>query len=381
MRTVRFVLFFLISITVLVASQLNLQAQQGKKERLQLKHANQAESYLKNNELIRKFYGNVIFSQGEMNLQCDELFSFEKKNEYLLRGHVKIQDPDFKLVADSARYFAEKKVFQAYGDVTLSSDDSKLNARTVTYFQTEKRAVAEKDVQIDDKKQRVEITGQRAELVRKKKYTKITGDPLFIQYDSTGREEMRIVGESMESFDQGKHFEIKKNVKITRDSTVATCGFASYFADSEIIELQENPVAINASDKITGEKMQLQMRDKKLQHILVTGKSKFVSTPDSSIREVAKENYLTGQSIQLYFVENEVRKVHVNGTATSVYHIVNEDGVYQGQNWAQGDTIIISIAKKAINRIKIKSEPGNSQGKFSPPEGQKADSSTVGKTL
>ncbi len=352
-------------------------AQQEKQERLQLKHADQAESYLKNGTLVRKFYGNVMFVQGNMNLRCDELYSFTGKKEYLLRGRVKIRDAEFRLAADSARYFADKKVFQAYGDVTLLSDSSRLNARKVTYFQKEKRVIAEKEVKIVDSRQHVEITGQRAELQRRKKYTKITGEPLFVQYDSSGAEEMRIVGEMMESFDQGKHFKISRNVKITRDSTMATCEFASYFADAEIIELQENPVAINAGDKITGDKMQLQMHDKKLQNILVTGNSKFISPADSLIRGRGVENYLTGQSIQLFFVKNEIDKVQVNGTATSVYHVVNEQGIYQGQNWAQGDTIIISLVNKSINRIKIKSQPGNSRGKFSPPESQKVDSSAV----
>lgn len=371
---------FAIKWTIILFGWLTIcHAQQEKAERLRLKHADKAESYLKNKALVRKFYGNVMFAQGAMNLQCDELFSFENKKEYLLRGHVKIRDAEFRLAADSARYFANKKVFQTYGDVVLRSDSSQLEARMVTYFQSEKRAIAENQVNILDERQRVRITGQRAELQRLKKYTQITGDPVFIQMDSTGTEEMRIVGEKMESFEQGKRFAITDNVKITRDSTVATCGFASYLAESELIELQQDPVALNGGDKIVGDKMQLQMQDKKLQSILVTGNARFTSPPDSSIAEKGAENYLTGKSIQLFFKNNDVNKVQVNGTATSVYHVVNEDGVYQGQNWAQGDTIVISIADKGIERINIKSQPGNSLGKFTPPLANAADSSAVSK--
>lgn len=354
-------------------------ARQDRKERLRLVHAKDAESYERNGKLIRKFVGGVVFEQGQMKLFCDELYNYHREEEYLLLGHVRIQDADYKLVADSAQYFAKTKVFQAYGTVHLLSDDSQLDANQVTYYQAEKRAVAENNVKIVDHKQHVEITGQKAELQRRQNYTKMTGEPVLIQYDSTGREEMRIVGESMESFEQGKRFEIKHDVKITRDSTVATCNLATYMSEAETIELQENPIAINGRDKIIGEKMLLQLHEKKLQYILVTGKSKFTSPPDSLIKEQVDENYLTGQSIQLFFVDNEVNKVQVSGTATSVYHVVNEKGIYQGENWAQGDTIIISIVNKSIDRIKIKSNPGSSQGKFTPPELAKADSVKAGK--
>ncbi|KAA3661161.1 MAG: hypothetical protein DWQ10_05140 [Calditrichaeota bacterium] len=352
----------------------DITAQEKKKERLELIHADDAESYQKDGRMVRKFTGGVIFSQGEMKLFCDALYNFPRREEYLLLGHVRITDADYKLKADSARYFTKTKIFQAYGNVELLSDGSQLDAKLVTYFQNEKRAVAEENVKILDHKQHVEITGERAELERRKNYTKISGDPVFIQYDSAGREEMRIIGESMESFEQGKRFEIKRNVKITRDSTVATCQLAMYHADSETIELQEEPVAINGKDKITGEKILLHMLDKKLQSILVSGKLKYSSLPDSSTKIPVYENYLTGQSIQLFFTNNEVNKVQVSGTATSVYHVVNEQGIYQGENWAQGDTIIISIVKNGIDRIKIKSAPGSSQGKFTPPEIAAADS-------
>ena len=356
----------------LFLTALPLLAQQ-QDERLRLVYTDELGSYTEGDELVRTFTGNVHFRQGEIELHCDKLFYYQQREQALLVGHIKIKDKDVNLVADSARYFIDKRQFNAFNNVELTSTDSRLISHSVTYFQKEKRAVAQVDVHIIDKKQNVDITGQFAELVRPRGYTKMTGEPVLIQYDSTGAEEMRIVGESMESFEKGKRFEIKENVKITRDITVATCGFASYFSDDEFIELRENPVAVHLEDKITGDVIKLQLANKKLQEIEVTGKAKFSSPPDSTIRDIADENYMTGQEIRLYFADDIVNKVQVNGMATSVYHVLNEDGVYQGRNWAQGDTITIFLEDKGISKILIKSDPGNSLGKFDPPETVQAD--------
>lgn len=61
----------------------------------------------------------------------------------------------------------------------------------------------------------------------------------------------------------------------------------------------------------------------------------------------------------------KVEKILVEGTATSVYHVI-EEGKEQGKVRVQGDKITLFVDNQILKRVLIESDPGSSTGRYWP---------------
>ena len=73
-------------------------------------------------------------------------------------------------------------------------------------------------------------------------------------------------------------------------------------------------------------------------------------------------NDLSGNSLKGFFYEGELDSLQVEGMATTQYHIF-EDAIYQGENIASGDTIVMQFYENDIDKIIIS---GGSRGEYKP---------------
>ena len=196
-----------------------------------------------NGEMVREVYGNVVLTQGNVVVTCDQAIQYISKNNATLTGNVilkqdsltitteegfyygnekktksvtgiSLDDQKIILEADSGEYFfdEDRAFFQTH--VVLYDSTTTMFADELTYYQKEEHAVAIGNVKINDKsnvitadslehfrdtkisyafgnvkikslEDNTTIYGEHLEDYPEKKYTLIDKHPVLVQIDTT----------------------------------------------------------------------------------------------------------------------------------------------------------------------------------------------------
>lgn len=364
-------------VLVLLCAGTGLQAQESA-SRLQLLHADELAGVVERGRPIRRVKGNVLFRHGQTEIRCKEAIDIPSENRWILRGQVVIHDKEKTLRADQVTYDATRKIYTASAQVTLVTDSTEIRASRMQYSLPQRKAIAEKAVRILNPGERNELQAEFAEYERDTEYARLTKNPVFIQYDSSGQEETRIIGEVMESYERGKKVSVDRNVQIYHGDIYATCGHADYLRQEEKIILSQDPVARQKNNELRGTRMTLLLQDRKIHEVHVLGNALATLFPDSADQSM-KPSTISGQKLIAYIENDAVSRVRVEGTATCVYYLY-EQGRYKGMNKSQGDELTLYLVGNSIRRILFDSNPGKSTGRYTPAAVSAASDSTGGES-
>ncbi len=310
--------------------------------------------------------GNVHLQQGQAEMFCGRAEHWRDAHKTLIFDNVRIYDENKILFADQVFYFDIPQLFVATGNVLLEDSIRQVNAEQISYFKKEDRVEAKKNVVMKDSINYINILGQFAEFDNVKDYVLVTGDPVLIRKDSTGKEELRITSLKMELFEGGDKAIVTDSVHITQSKANARCGLAEFYRKKNEILLKQKPVTWQGGDRLTGELIHLFIEKNKLVKAIVNDLAVVTSRVDTTDVEDQRVNILTGQQITMYFENEELYRVEVENKATSYYYIY-EDDEEKGMNKIIGDKISVFIKNKKIDQIIVESNPQLSSGTYYPP--------------
>jgi lipopolysaccharide export system protein LptA len=310
--------------------------------------------------------GNVHLQQGKSEMFCGRAEHWKDAHKTIVHDNVRIYDENKILFADQVFYFDISQVFKATGNVLLKDSIRQITAEQVSYLKNEDRIKAEKNVVMNDSINYIIILGEFAEFDNARDYALITGDPILMRKDSTGKEELRITSIKMELFEGGDKAVVTDSVRIIQSKANATCGLAEFYRKNNEILLKKKPVAWQGGDRLSGELIHLYVEKNKLVKAIVKDLAVVTSRVDTTDVEDQRENILTGQQITMYFENEQLYRVEVENKATSYYYIY-EDDEEKGMNKIIGDKISVYITKRRIERIVVESNPQLSSGTYYPP--------------
>ncbi|MBI65974.1 MAG: hypothetical protein CMG64_06750 [Candidatus Marinimicrobia bacterium] len=309
------------------------------RDRLYLKQADILENKTINGESVKFINGNVIFSKGNLNLNCNQGRHYEKNDLAILFDNVSAVQNQRNLTCDTIKFFSKENMLLSIGEAHVWDKDYELHADSITIFTDIDSGIAVGNVKLLQKGQI--INANRIEYQKDNKYNGIS-------YTAIG------------------------NVIINDSSRIATCGKAEYNRNIEQTILFIEP-EIKESDRIIrGDQIVLNYEKEKLNNLHIPKKA-FAITPiigyqKSSIDSLEKgdslifDDYMEGTQLYSYFTDGSLDSIHIEGMAKTLYHVF-EDSIYQGKNNVSGDTINIAFIKGELNKIKI---IGGSEGKYSP---------------
>lgn len=355
MRIISTIIFYFSIITVLYSQE----------ERLRLIHADVLRREVVRQQVLQIVEGNVQFQQGNTVIKCDKATQFLGLDKAALIGNVEIFDEDKTLFADTVYFYQKANRERAAGHVKVIAEADTITAERMTYYEQVDKLVAEGNVKIVSPEDNMIVTGGFADYDKPKKHRKIYQNPVLIQFDSLGTETMRVVGDTMDIFDDGNRAKVSRNVEITQPRMKATCGFAEYFKASEKYVLLDNPQVWQSNLQISGDTLLLYLKESELFRAQVVGNALAVSDADT-LNKGRWINKLSGHSIDFYLQNRELEKVEVFNQATSLYHVI-ENNQYKGANEVSGDKIVLYFSSDQVSLVRVESNPDVSSGKYSPP--------------
>jgi len=332
---------------------------------LQLVHADSARGYLENGRLVRELMGQVEFMQDSSRMYCDRAVQYPEEHFARFSGRVRIVTPPRELRADQIQHWEIRREQIASGRAQLITPRQHLTADALHYFEKEERALAEGRAVIADSSERVYLAGQRIEYLRLKGYARVEGAPLFVRHDSTGGDSLAVRSRTMEMFEDGARISARDEVTLRQGEVSATCGELLFERKSDKLTLKLQPEAQRSFDFLRGTEIDLHLRQRQLTGLTIRGHAIALTRVDTLVSTKRQYDYLSGEEVYVGLANHKVDSVHVQGRATSYYHLYDEKK-YQGINKVLGDELMMSFREGKVSRVGVKSSPAASNGIFYP---------------
>jgi lipopolysaccharide export system protein LptA len=365
---------------------------------IELRHADTLKGKTINKEDVQELIGNVHFVQipsegGLVKIWCDRALRYMTQNKFELYGNIKVIRDSVTIRSQEGVYYGERKMMEGkngvqlergktlltalqgeyfvdekrslfWDNVVLVDTSSTITCNVLQYFEQETRSVATGNVHVFDMENAINIYGDSLIHIEKNKFTRVLKKPRLMKIDTSSSgviDTMVVVSREMQSMqDTVERFIAIDSVRLVKGGMSARCGRATYFAKSDVITLETNPIIWNDENQITGDSIRIRIEDKRIRSMWVKNHAMAISRVDTALPN--RFNQLTGRELTMYFRANKLEQVDVQKNATSLYYLYDNKEP-NGVNKSSGDHIFIDFVTGDVDRIKI---VGGVQGQYLP---------------
>ncbi|MFA7290519.1 MAG: OstA-like protein [Melioribacteraceae bacterium] len=347
--------------------------------------------FIKKNEA--ELIGNVIVTQDTIRITTSRGFYNGNKKIAFSSNGIRLTDGHYKLNSKTGYYYFDENRSFFTGEVNLYDNETRLTSDTLYYYDNENKAIGKGNVKIDskssiliadslvnyreteitfaynnvviaDKKESMLILSDYLEDNKHTGNSKIEGNPLLVQVDTLDNgnlDTLYIKSVSMESFKDST-----KNVLIAKDSvnifsknlnSVNSETFFDQLSGEIRFKKKEEdltqPVLWYSYSQLSGDSINIRLKDKKLENIKVFGNSMLIST-----NEKYPERYeqISGDSLFLFFMNDTLNNVEVIGKILSIYYLFDE-GEGNGVLKSSGERMKIGFEDGSVGEVKLYGSP------------------------
>lgn len=374
-----------------------------------------------NNENIRKIFGNVVITQGNVRITCNKAIQYLTKNEAELIGNVVVTQDTVKitsnkgyyfgnekysysnsgvtltdghilLTAENGYYFMNEKKAYFYGNVRLQDSLNVLISDTLTYFDKLDSAVAIGNVQVSDtssiiyadsliylrkwnssfaynkvrlinKKNSVEIKGKKLIYLPKKKYAKITGNPILTKIDTASNDKfdtLFVTSKTMVSLgDSVKRLIAKDSVKILRNNFASRNDYAVFYKNENKIltyKINQNsspPVLWFQNSQMSGDTIIIYLKKDYLNKIQM-GQNALIISHNKTYP--FRFDQISGRKIVIKFRNGNLIQTDVYKNALSIYYLY-ENNKPNGLLKSSAENEMIYFKNNKVDNVKMYGSP------------------------
>jgi len=137
------------------------------------------------------------------------------------------------------------------------------------------------------------------------------------------------------------------NAKIFKSDLQARADSMFFSYSDSTVRCYVNPMVWAQGSQLSGDTIYLQMKNKKLDNMLLHHNSFIVNTEDA---DSTNFNQIKGKVITGYFKDNKLNNMFVDGNAESVYYL-KEDSAYSGLNHLISSRLRILLKDNKLNNI------------------------------
>jgi lipopolysaccharide export system protein LptA len=358
-----------------------------------VEHADSLVGKVVNGEEIKELIGNVRFTHGNVRVWCDEATHFTRSGRVQLRGNVLVTDDSVKLraptgtyylsdrraeafegimledvgvtlTARNGKYFVGPKQAQFWTNVVVQEAGSTVTADSLTYDRVEKHSIAKRKVVVRQPKDHLTITGTHLEHWTERQISRMTGGPVLVQFDTSASgavDTLVVYSRVMESYrGTPRRMTAIDSVRVIREELAALAGFAQFSPTGDSVILRSSPVIWYGQAQFSGDSINVFMKSRVLEEVLVMGHAFGASRVDS-LGEV-RFDQLSGENMRMHFAERQLQSVEVERRATSLYHLF-EDSLANGLNKTSGDRVEMSFEEGKLASISVS---GGVEGQYVP---------------
>ena len=340
-----------------------------------------------------KFKGNVIISGENKKLTAPQVIYKTNEDLIIATGKVVLVNKNSTLIADSVYFYRNKKLSIGMGNASIVDGSTEIFADIIRYDEIKQSSEANGNALFNNLLDKTQLRGGNINYLSNLDSLISFGNPSLTKIDTTSGDTLFIRSLKMSGNTATPVYYAQDSVKIDRLQLHAEAKTAEYNAAAGIITLKDDPFVLQSNERLTGTKILMLLDEQKvtqiyvpenanaesIQTLLANRPASILSVEDSSLNDnliLTKENVtdkLQGKSLRMYIEDNEVKRIVVSGMATSSYHM-SEDSVLQGLNVVTGDTLILGFLNNEIRTILVM---GGATGNFKPDKYAEGSDTTI----
>lgn len=329
------------------------------------------------------FGGTIVDSTNTLTSIVGRYYSKEK--ELFFKDSVRLVNDDYVMTSDTMRYNTETEIVHILGPTHIIGDstylysengwfdtknnlsellknstvrrgDTQLEADYIFYDDNTGDGTAKGDVIINDFANKIIITGNNTSYNDFSKYAQVTDSAVFIQcfesdslflHADTLQTKPDTVGVNQ------KIFTTFYNVRYYKNDMQGICDSLIYYTNDSITQLYNEPVLWSENNQMSADFIEVVTNSEPTNYIYLKNNSFIVQEVDTS-----KYNQIKGKNMVGHIIDNDLKKIDVNGNGQSIYYPVDEED-YIGVNRAESSNIVLYLKENKIHHISfIKSPTG-----------------------
>ena len=322
-----------------------------------------------------KFRNNVLIINPEYTIKSESLdYIIGQEKTYFLDS-TKIIGDSYEI--NCKRGFYNGQLLKGYflDNAKILMNDKIIRGDSI-YFEDEiKYASASKNISIFDRKEKLQILGEFAEIFEKKDSAIVTKNPIAI--NTTDIDSLFISADTLYSVGDEKNRIIKglNNVKFFKKNMSGKSDFILINENKGLTRLirkklekkelqimsQEqinmtNPIIWDGNSQISGDEIILKenVKENRLDSLIVTNNG-FIVERDSL--GVDNYNQIKGIRILGKFLNGKIESLMVDQNAEIIYHMYNDNNEIIGIDKAVSSSILMIMAENGIDKIRFITEP------------------------
>lgn len=339
----------------------------------------------KRNEKVGEYFvwGKVVDSANVLTSKRG--FYYTEAKEIIFRDSVVLVNKDYVLKTDSLNYHTQFKTLDFTGPTTIVGDSSYMYAEsgfhdtendftrlTKNAFMQDKANTLQGDslyydkvkgivevfgnVQMTDTVQHMVVTGGYANYRKKEQFAFVVdsalailidkGDSLFIHADT-----LKII---LDSTDKVERLLAYRHMKFFRDDFQGMSDSLVYQMKDSTVYFYNEPVLWYEGNQFSADEIQLVVREGELDSV-VFKKNVFLISQDTI--DPQYYNQIKGNSMVGWFIENDLRKLRVEGNSETVYFLWEEDQTPVGMTRISAEDMLIYMKDNQLETITYHKEP------------------------
>jgi len=369
---------------------------------------------------IAQTSGDVIFSNKKATIHSEKLYYNLKSKQINYNKRSKIKNENTTIYSNLGKYDIKNKTMYLKGEVELTSNDIKFKSDTLIHYPNTSKTLfigptniynrdnfiyCEKGTYNEStqkynlykntyiKNEEYYIKGEKIFYNKIKSYSYVTGNSIFV--DSVNN--IEILSDTINYFEhkkkgvfknnillkmvnnkdtlflrsdsmyiQNNTLTAKQNIKFFSREIQGKSEIMNYKTKTEEITLEKKPIIWSSNYQIKGEKIQIQIKNNKIENLSVTENPFF-----SEKKENEFFNQIKGDKINMIFKENKVKKISFEKSVTSIYLVEEKDKI-KGFNKTKSQNMEIVFKKNKVSNIK---SFGQIESQFTPIEKQETENS------
>jgi lipopolysaccharide export system protein LptA len=308
---------------------------------------------------IRYLDGNVWIVQDTLSITGDHAIYDEAAGTILFTGNVHFVEPTRQFWSDRATYYERDGRAVGDGQVRIEQDSILIFCDRAVYHEARRQVNLVGNVRLNSLKDNAILTGNLGTYDRETEHGAMTQDPRLIKRFSE-TDSMEVTGNIIEYYFQDRQAVVTESVHLWRQDFDAWGQKLVYQDSTEWAQLTGEPVLRRGRDVMQADTVEALFQDEKIRRVLLFGQALATAPVDSLLPEPI--NRITGRRMELTFRDGQLDSMHVQGNATSLYYVREEEGS-EGANQVSGDRMDLWMQSGRIRWIKVQ---GGTEGNYYP---------------
>lgn len=307
---------------------------------------------------------SLSLKDGDMLLTAEEGKYFFNQDRALFTDSVELKDSSTILISDTLEYFQKLDKAVAYGNVNIEDTSGySIYADSLIHFREKDHSFAYKNIFLNDRENDLLISGDYLEDIGEENYSKIIGNALLVQIDSTESETadtLIIASQIMEAFnDSTKKLIATDSVKIVRGNFASKNSKSIYFREEEKIFTSKNevsdiqPVLWFEDSQLVGDSINIFLEGNALNKIVINNNA-FILSRISGYD--FRFDQISGEEIIMIFEVSKLQRTLVDGNVLSIYYLFEEE-TGNGLIQSSASNAKILFAENEIQDVKLYGQP------------------------